>query len=110
MLINGLYRKEMLSKLPPKFDHAFTQLKQKGQFNDLATNLLQDTGLINFGFLWIDYEFKSNPSAFGLIEFKEGRGMKLPEQVTKALFELNSTPTCKLIGNIRGHQQYNTHK
>ena len=30
--------------------------------------------------------------------------MRFPEQISKAWFALNSTPTCQLIGNIRGHQ------
>jgi Calcineurin-like phosphoesterase len=105
ILINKLYRKYMLKKLPLPFHFSFEELKENGELKDFdPCSNADNIHLTDFGFLWSDYNFENNPYNYASIEYHKGRGMRFPEQLSKAWFTLNSTPSCQLIGNIRGHQ------
>lgn len=103
IVIEQLRRKTMLEKLPSEFIPALSDLETKDLLKDFDPCQMEHP-LIHFGFLWTDYSFKSDSFPDTPIKFTQDRGMVLPEQITKKLFEINSSPTCTLIGNIRGHQ------
>lgn len=103
LLIDKLYRAEMVNKFPAIFSFVFKQLEVQDQIKDFDPRLA-DLPLFQFGLCWTDYEFESDSSQETVIRYQNNRGPKFPEQVTKKWFELNSSPTCVLVGNIRGHQ------
>jgi hypothetical protein len=103
VLINRLYRKQLLKKLPPEYLPALQEIKERNLLKDFNP-CNEDNILFQYQFLWGDYDFKSDSDPATPIEFYIGRGMKFPEQFIKKWFEINSSSTCQLVGNIRGHQ------
>lgn len=104
ILINKLYRQQLLEKLPPEYLPALQRIKAKNLIKDFNPLCQTDSVLFQYQFLWGDYNFESDTDPATPIEFHPGRGMKFPEQFTKMWFEMNSSATCQLVGNIRGHQ------
>lgn len=103
MIIDQLYRKQIATTIESQFKPAFDILKQAGEINDFDPCAF-DNPLFEYGFLWTDYDFNPDPRLHAPILYRPGRGIQFPEQITKKLFEMNSSKSCKLIGNIRGHQ------
>lgn len=104
ILINRLYRKQLLEKLPAEYLPALQRIQAKNLLKDFNPLCQTDSVLFQYQFLWGDYEFESDSDPATPIEFHPGRGMKFPEQFTKMWFKMNSSATCQLVGNIRGHQ------
>lgn len=103
LLIDRLYRAEMVKKFPSIFSFVFKRLEAEDQIKDFDPTKT-DYPLFHYGFLWTDYIFECDSSKETIVPYFQGRGAKFPEQVTKEWFTLNSSPDCILIGNIRGHQ------
>lgn len=104
ILVNRLYRTHLSEKLPPEYIPALRLIKAKNLLKDFNPCNEADNTLFHYQFLWGDYDFESDSDPATPIEFHNGRGMKFPEQFTKKWFEMNSSITCQLVGNIRGHQ------
>ena len=87
------------------FTHSYTYgetLEKEALEKALYDGPIQKFGHI--GFCWSDFDFNQDVTGFDPILHKLGRGFLYPQNLTRYLLKLHSTPTCNIRGVFRAHQ------
>lgn len=104
ILLDMLKRRTQISHFSEPIRASLKQISfwHKDDFNPKYALLFSPVASI--GFLWNDFSLRPSADPAEPVGHNLQRGFEFPEQFTKYILDIESTPECRLRGILRGHQ------